>query len=193
MANKKLRREKLPKRHSRKVKYKELKAQQYAQRLQPIKISRPTPDRPRIDNDPDPFAYKLDPQSIYPSYSFEEWPLHPGIRPDQFRENFTSDDIIACGIESNHPDYKYLCRALSYHNGNGKEINKQLETNEITRWGFHKYDSGNPEIQIAIRTLRLRRLKARMDRSSKRKRAKDYATFGKIYQKKKNNDDIFKK
>ena len=65
--------------------YMKLKIRDQAKRQQPVQPVRLEPDRPRIDNDPDPFAYQLHPQNLYPSYKFDEWPLYPGIRPDQFR------------------------------------------------------------------------------------------------------------
>ena len=96
----------------------------------------------------------------------------------------TSDDIIACGISSEDNDYKLIQRALSHHNSNGQEIRKQLISNEIERWGFHKYDCGTAEIQIAIMTLKLRALKARHDKySSQDKFAGE--RFAQIYHKRK--------
>ena len=62
-----------------------LKVRDVAKRQQPVQPVRLEPDRPRTDNDPDPFAYKLNPENLYPIYRFEGWPLSPGIRPDQLR------------------------------------------------------------------------------------------------------------
>ena len=62
-----------------------LKVRDVAKRQQPVQPVRLEPDRPRTDHDPDPFAYKLNPENLYPIYKFEGWPLAPGIRPDQLR------------------------------------------------------------------------------------------------------------
>ena len=77
-----------------------------------------------------------------------------------------------------------ISRALSHHNSNGKEIRKQLVSNEVERWGFHKFDYGNPEIQIAIMTLKLRALKARHDKYSSKDKFADMR-FTQIYHKRK--------
>ena len=87
MVNKKrrTRRQPLSYHHPRIDKFMKLRMRDEARKHQPVQPSRLEPDRPRIDNDPDPFAYKFSPESLYPIYKFEEWPLFPGIRPDQFR------------------------------------------------------------------------------------------------------------
>ena len=87
MQNKKRRTRRIPlaSYHPRIKKYMKLQIRDEARKHQPVQPTRLEPDRQRIDNDPDPFGYKFNPESLYPIYKFEEWPLFPGIRPDQFR------------------------------------------------------------------------------------------------------------
>mmetsp|Transcript_17094 Transcript_17094/g.26643 ORF Transcript_17094/g.26643 Transcript_17094/m.26643 type:complete len:277 (+) Transcript_17094:14-844(+) len=180
----KTRRIPLPPWHPRIARYMKIKQRDNAKRVQPVQPMRVQPDRPRIDNDPDPFAYKFAPEMLYPIHKFEDWPLYPGIRSDQLRYGFTSDDIVACGVDPDSEDYRLIQRALSHHNSNGAEVRKQLVQNEIERWSFHKHDTGNPETQIAVMTLKLRALKARHDKfGSKDKFA--FERFGQIYHKRK--------
>ena len=149
------------------------KMQQYAKRSHPVVPIRLTTDRERETRDPDPFNVVNEPENVYPLYKFEEWPLHPGIRPDQFRYGFCKEDILACmpqlkqrldlnendlieyceNAENNNEyttlmeDYKLIQRALSHHNSNSKEIRKQLVANEIERWQRHSLDVGAEEAQ----------------------------------------------
>ena len=176
MRNKRLRRllksSKKPPKSSRE-KYRLLRLQQKTKRNQPVQPMRLTSDRERENRDPDPFNIVNEPENIYPLYKFEEWPLHPGIRYDQFRYGFCKEDILACmpqlkqtldldendliqycqNAENNDEyttlmeDYKLIQRALSHHNSNSREIRKQLVANEVQRWQKHSLDCGNEEIQ----------------------------------------------
>jgi len=113
---------------------------------------------PREDKDPDPLNVKDAEGDVHPIYHFKDFPLHPGIRPDQLRFHFTSDDIIACGVEPGTKREELITQALSMPNASQREIRNQLVQNEIARWGFSKYDTGSPEVQISIFTLRLRNI-----------------------------------
>lgn len=112
----------------------------------------------REDKDPDPFGVKSADGEVHPVYHFKDFPLHPGIRPEQLRFHFTSDDIIACGVEPGSKREELITQALSMPNASQREIRNQLVQNEIARWGFSKYDTGSPEVQISIFTLRLRNI-----------------------------------
>jgi len=126
----------------------------------------------------------MGPGNLYPIYKFEEWPLFPGIRPDQFRYGFSAEDITSCGISTDSSDYRLIQRALSHHNSNGSEIRQQLVANEVARWSFHDDDTGNLEIRIAVMTLKLRALKQRHDKFSSKDKFAD-ERFTQIYYKRK--------
>ena len=187
----------LPKSHPRVQSYMAIRIRDEAKKKEPIQPFREEPDRPRMDNDPDPFNIKLKPETIHPQYYFKEYPLHPGIKPDQLRYNFNDNDILMCQkdydmLNNKHltdeslEDFHLIKRALSYHNGSEKEINHQLKLNERERWSFHEIDWGNTEIAIIYKTFRLRQLKKAYD-TGKYRNNETMNIFNRIYQKRKKN------
>lgn len=113
-----------------------------------------------VDEDPDPFLLKevKTGDSILPQYEVDGIPLPRGIRADQLRYKFTADDIEACGVRKEDADFKLIYQALSYYNANGSEVMSQLKANEVARWGYHPFDCGRIEVQIACLTIKMRRL-----------------------------------